>query len=88
MMTSSDLLTKLEPAFLSGLRCINPETRKLFYEVFNSSIERRLYPRLAYIACMQNWEQISNQYWITQCLEVGPRPLIPWSLTLCCYSSS
>ena len=32
-LVASELTTKLEPAFLSGLRCSQPEIRSKFFEV-------------------------------------------------------
>lgn len=61
---------KLEPAFLAGLRCPQPHIRAKFFEVYDQSVRRRVFDRLLYIICSQNWEHIGQHYWIKQCLEL------------------
>lgn len=69
-LKGSELVSKLEPAFLAGLRCPQPSTRAKFFQVLDTSMRRRLHDRLLYIVCSQNWEAISAHYWIKQCLEL------------------
>ncbi|XP_067013941.2 transformation/transcription domain-associated protein [Anabrus simplex] len=66
----SELSTKLEPAFMQGLRCNQPLIRAKFFEVFDGSVKRRLYDRLLYIMVSQNWEPMGPHYWIKQCIEL------------------
>ncbi|XP_025029317.1 transformation/transcription domain-associated protein, partial [Python bivittatus] len=69
-LSGSELTAKLEPAFLSGLRCAQPLIRAKFFEVFDNSMKRRVYERLLYITCSQNWEAMGNHFWIKQCIEL------------------
>nr|XP_018666778.1 transformation/transcription domain-associated protein isoform X1 [Ciona intestinalis]XP_018666779.1 transformation/transcription domain-associated protein isoform X2 [Ciona intestinalis] len=69
-LSGSELTSKLEPAFLSGLRCTNPTTRRSYFEVFDNSIPQNLYDRLLYMICSQNWEAMGTHYWIKQCIEM------------------
>uniref|UniRef100_W5MQE4 Transformation/transcription domain-associated protein n=1 Tax=Lepisosteus oculatus TaxID=7918 RepID=W5MQE4_LEPOC len=69
-LSGSDITSKLEPAFLSGLRCSQPHIRAKFFEVFDSSMKRRVYERLLYICCSQNWEAMGSHFWIKQCIEL------------------
>ncbi|GLH10296.1 Transcription-associated protein 1, partial [Gryllus bimaculatus] len=69
-LKKSELATKLEPAFLQGLRCIQPSIRAKFFEIFDSRMERRLHDRLLYIMVQQNWEPMGPHYWIKQCIEL------------------
>ncbi|XP_015785730.1 transformation/transcription domain-associated protein [Tetranychus urticae] len=69
-LKNTDLATKLEQAFMSGLRCVQPQIRAKFFEVFDASIRRRLHDRLLYIVCSQNWETIGPHFWIKQCIEL------------------
>lgn len=69
-LSGSDITSKLEPAFLSGLRCAQPLIRAKFFEVFDSSMKRRVFERLLYICCSQNWEAMGSHFWIKQCIEV------------------
>ncbi|KAM4716051.1 transformation/transcription domain-associated protein isoform 2-T2 [Anableps anableps] len=69
-LSGSDITSKLEPAFLSGLRCTQPGIRAKFFEVFDASMKRRVYERLLYICCSQNWEAMGSHFWIKQCIEL------------------
>ncbi|KAL7293008.1 hypothetical protein TKK_0013455 [Trichogramma kaykai] len=69
-LKSSELTSKLEPAFLSGLRCVQPHIRAKFFEVFDASMKRRLDERLLYIICSQSWDAMGPHYWIKQCIEL------------------
>ncbi|XP_072524219.1 transformation/transcription domain-associated protein isoform X1 [Salminus brasiliensis] len=69
-LSGSDITSKLEPAFLSGLRCAQPLIRAKFFEVFDASMKRRVYERLLYICCSQNWEAMGSHFWIKQCIEL------------------
>ncbi|KAM5151825.1 transformation/transcription domain-associated protein [Mantella aurantiaca] len=69
-LSGSELTAKLEPAFLSGLRCAQPHIRAKFFEAFDSSMKRRVYDRLLYVTCSQNWEAMGNHFWIKQCIEL------------------
>ncbi|XP_049942725.1 transformation/transcription domain-associated protein [Schistocerca serialis cubense] len=69
-LKQSELGTKLEPAFLAGLRCVQPPIRAKFFEVFDASMKRKLHDRLLYIMISQNWEPMGPHYWIKQCIEL------------------
>jgi len=69
-LKSTDLASKLEQAFLAGLRCVQPQVRIKFYELFNMSIEKLLHERMLYIVVSQNWDNIGQHYWIKQCIEL------------------
>lgn len=65
-----ELTSKLDQAFLSGLRCSQPETRKKFYDLFHASIGNSIYDRLIYILSTKAWDSIGHHYWIKQCIEL------------------
>lgn len=69
-LKQSELVSKLESAFLSGLRCTQPAIRAKFLEIFDGSMRRRLHDRLLYIVCSQAWDSIGQHYWIKQCIEL------------------
>ncbi|XP_066597811.1 transformation/transcription domain-associated protein isoform X1 [Prorops nasuta] len=69
-LKTSELTAKLEPAFLCGLRCVQPQIRAKFFEVFDTSMRKRLHDRLLYIVCSQNWDVMGPHYWIKQCIEL------------------
>lgn len=69
-LKTTELATKLESAFMSGLRCPQPHIRAKFFEVFDGSVRRKLFERLMYIVSSQNWESMGAHYWIKQCIEL------------------
>lgn len=66
----TELTSKLEQAFLAGLRCSQPSIRSKFFEVFDGSMRRKLHDRLLYIICSHSWDSIQHHYWIKQCIEL------------------
>ncbi|CAH1788418.1 unnamed protein product [Owenia fusiformis] len=83
-LAGSELTSKLEPAFLAGLRSSQPSIRHKFFEVFENSIRRRLYDRTLYITCSQNWEAMLGHYWIKQCIQL----LLGCAVTGCSIQSA
>lgn len=69
-LKNTELTSKLEQAFLAGLRCTQPSIRAKFFEVFDNSMKKKLHERLMYIICSQNWEAMGPHYWIKQCIEL------------------
>lgn len=85
----SELTVRLEQAFLLGTRNENPQIRSQFMRVFDRSISRTAYTRLNYILGVQNWESLSNTFWIHQALDmlfgaikVNPQILAPHTLKI------
>ncbi|RUS77842.1 hypothetical protein EGW08_014394 [Elysia chlorotica] len=66
----SDLTSKLENAFLAGLRCNQPHIRQKFLETMEKSIPKKVFDRLLYMMCSQNWENMGTYFWIKQALEL------------------
>lgn len=69
-LKQSELTSKLEAAFLAGLRCNQPHIRAKFFEIFDGSMRRRLHDRLLYVICSHAWDSIGQHYWIKQCIEL------------------
>lgn len=69
-LNTIELTSKLDQAFLAGLRCSQPEIRKKFYDFFDESVERNIYDRLLYILSTKAWDSIGHHYWIKQCIEL------------------
>ena len=70
ILKTSDLAVKLEHSFMLGLRCPQPSIRQKFFNIMDNAIKKRLYDRLMYIICEQNWDYIGNHFWIKQCIEL------------------
>ena len=69
-LKGTELTSKLELAFMCGLRCTQPHIREQFFDIFDKSMRRRLHDRLLYIVCSQNWETMGPHFWIKQCLQL------------------
>ncbi|XP_046847243.1 transformation/transcription domain-associated protein-like isoform X2 [Xenia sp. Carnegie-2017] len=69
-LLATELVAKLEPAFMSGLKCTQPQIRSRFMEIFDLTVSKKLYERLLYIFCSQNWESMKSHFWIKQCIEL------------------
>ncbi|XP_076255473.1 transcription-associated protein 1-like [Rhynchophorus ferrugineus] len=79
-LKNTELTSKLEPAFLAGLRCSQPNVRAKFFKVCDDTMVKRLYDRLLYIISSQNWSTIGEHYWIKQAIElllVTTKPIVP-----------
>ncbi|CAI2169805.1 6786_t:CDS:10 [Funneliformis geosporum] len=68
--TRSELTVKLEKAFLMGTRYGNPKLRNRFMDKFDHSLPKILSTRLSYVISIQNWEYLSNYFWIHQALDI------------------
>lgn len=66
----SELTVRLENAFLLGTKSENPQIRTQFMRVFDRSIGRTLYARMNYILGIQNWEFLSQTFWLHQALDI------------------
>ncbi|KAJ3074848.1 hypothetical protein HDU98_010028 [Podochytrium sp. JEL0797] len=69
-LARSELTVRLEQAFLMGTNCENPSIREKFSTTLNKSLESSLFPRLQYVVGIQNWEFLSNSFWIRQALDL------------------
>ncbi|QQP58074.1 Transformation/transcription domainassociated proteinlike [Caligus rogercresseyi] len=87
-LKGTELTSKLEPAFLSGLRCTQPHIRAKFFEVFDTSMKRRLYDRLLYVICSQNWDSMGPHYWIKQAIALVMTTASPGTPIQNCTPSS
>ena len=87
-LKGSELTSKLEPAFLAGLRCVQPHIRAKFFEVFDASMRKRLHDRLLYVVCSQNWEAMGPHFWIKQCIELMLSSACPISTLENCSPTS
>lgn len=65
-VTRTEMTVRLEAAFLLGTRANDYQTRSTFMSIFNSSMARSVHTRFNYVFGVQNWEPLSNYFWITQ----------------------
>ncbi|ODN82926.1 hypothetical protein L202_01173 [Cryptococcus amylolentus CBS 6039] len=67
-LRGSDITHRLEPAFLLGTRSRKPEQRAKFLDKLENNLPRSLEQRLQYLCSLQNWDTLSDGYWIPQIL--------------------
>lgn len=73
---------KTERLFLDGLRSTDVPTRRRFFALFTATMPSRPLERLLYILAKQDWEPLSDSFWIRQALDLllavvlEPSPLV------------
>ncbi|XP_075498359.1 LOW QUALITY PROTEIN: SAGA complex/NuA4 acetyltransferase complex subunit TRA1-like [Primulina tabacum] len=65
-----DVFQKVERQFLLGLRAKDPEMRKKFFALYHESLGKTLFTRLQYIIQVQDWEALSDVFWLKQGLDL------------------
>jgi len=53
-----------------GLRAKDPETRKKFFSIYHESLGKTLFARLHYIIQIQDWDALSDVFWLKQGLDL------------------
>ena len=59
-----DVFTKVERPFCCGLQNQDPAVRAKFFKLYSDRIPRNLFERLRYIVQTQEWEFLSNTFWL------------------------
>ncbi|KAM7524076.1 hypothetical protein LguiA_013978 [Lonicera macranthoides] len=65
-----DVFLKVERQFLLGLRAKDPEMRVKFFSLYHESLGKTLFARLQYIIQIQDWEALSDVFWLKQGLDL------------------
>lgn len=65
-ITRTELTVRLEHAFLIGTRAQDALLRNRFLTIFDRSLSRTVSSRLSYVLLSQNWDTISDSFWLTQ----------------------
>lgn len=65
-----DVFQKVERQFMLGLRAKDPEFRMKFFSLYNDSLAKTLFTRLQYIIQSQDWEALSDVFWLKQGLDL------------------
>jgi len=66
----SEITVSLQRVFLQGLTSLNYEIQTKFFDIFDDSLEKSLVVRMRFIIAIQNWDPVSNKYWICQALKL------------------
>lgn len=53
-----------------GLRARDPEIRMKFFSLYHESLGKSLFPRLQFIIQLQDWEALSDVFWLKQGLDL------------------
>ena len=53
-----------------GLRAKDPEMRKRFFKLYHDSVGKTLFSRLQFIILSQDWEAVSDVFWLKQGLDL------------------
>jgi hypothetical protein len=65
-----EVFQKVERQYMLGLRAKDPEMRKNFFALYHESLGKTLFTRLQYIIQTQEWEALSDVFWIKQGLDL------------------
>lgn len=65
-----EVFQKVERQSLLGLRAKDPEIRKKFFSLYHESLGKTLFTRLQYIIQLQDWEALSDVFWLKQGLDL------------------
>eukprot|EP00963_Diacronema_lutheri_P006687 scaffold587_cov339-Pavlova_lutheri.AAC.11 len=65
-----EVFSKVEQLFLLGLRARDATIREKFFALYHKSIGQNLYLRLRYIVAMQDWEAMSDRFWLKQGIDL------------------
>ncbi|KAI7756782.1 hypothetical protein M8C21_014453, partial [Ambrosia artemisiifolia] len=65
-----EVFQKVERQFLLGLRAKDPEMRMKFFSLYHESLQKTLFTRLQYIIQVQDWEALSDVFWLKQGLDL------------------
>ncbi|KAJ7564762.1 hypothetical protein O6H91_02G032300 [Diphasiastrum complanatum] len=65
-----EIFLKVERQFMLGLRARDPDMRCMFFALYHNSIGKNLFTRLQYIIQTQEWEALSDVFWLKQGLDL------------------
>ncbi|TDZ59852.1 Transcription-associated protein 1 [Colletotrichum trifolii] len=65
-ITRTELTVRMEHAFLIGTRAQDVEMRNRFMAIFDKSLSKTASARLSYVLTSQNWDTLSDGYWLAQ----------------------
>ncbi|XP_044463478.1 transformation/transcription domain-associated protein-like isoform X2 [Mangifera indica] len=65
-----EVFQKVERQYMLGLRAKDPEMRMKFFSLYDESLGKTLFTRLQYIIQIQDWEALSDVFWLKQGLDL------------------
>jgi hypothetical protein len=70
MKEDEELTENIKSSFMYGLKSENSKIRSSFHDALNDSIGQTIYDRLSYIFESNNWENLSDNFWIKHGLDL------------------
>ncbi|CAK9145339.1 unnamed protein product, partial [Ilex paraguariensis] len=70
VLLHQEVFQKVELQYLLGLRAKDPEIRMKFFTLYHVSLGKTLFIRLQYIIQIQEWEALSDVFWLKQGLDL------------------
>jgi transformation/transcription domain-associated protein len=61
---------KIHTQYMLGLRAKDPEMRKRFFKLYHDTVGKTLFSRLQFIIQLQDWEAVSDVFWLKQGLDL------------------
>ncbi|TYI41023.1 hypothetical protein ES332_A02G205400v1 [Gossypium tomentosum] len=65
-----EVFQKVERQYMLGLRAKDPEVRMKFFSLYHESLSKTLFNRLQFIIQIQDWEALSDVFWLKQGLDL------------------
>lgn len=65
-----EVFQKVERQYMLGLRAKDPEVRQRFFILYHESLGKTLFNRLHFIIQIQDWEAVSDAFWLKQGLDL------------------
>lgn len=65
-----EVFQKVERQYMLGLQSRDPEMRQKFFALYHDNISKTLFNRLQYIIQTQEWEALSDVFWLKQSLDL------------------
>ncbi|XP_031475658.1 uncharacterized protein LOC116247605 isoform X2 [Nymphaea colorata] len=65
-----EIFQNVERKYMLGLRANDPEIRQQFFKIYHESLGKTLFQRLQYIIQNQDWEALSDVFWLKQGLDL------------------
>ncbi|KAF2467993.1 uncharacterized protein BDR25DRAFT_266462 [Lindgomyces ingoldianus] len=69
-ITRSELTVRMEHAFLIGTRAQDVHMRNRYMTIFDKSLSRTASSRLSYVLASQNWDTLSDSFWLSQVIHL------------------
>jgi transformation/transcription domain-associated protein len=69
-LSRTEMTVRLEHVFLAGMRMVNAEIRNRYAVILDKSIPESVQSRIRYILGIQNWQSLSNTFWVAIALDL------------------